>query len=68
MTSRRKTTLAGLPPPPDMHRVTRKEWDATMRAALSGLIARQDDAMSYSQTIAHARVYAYHAHGVRPSR
>lgn len=52
-----------------VHRVTRAEWDHTMRAALAGLIAsgeRVGDG-SYASAIMHARIYAETAHGERPA-
>lgn len=50
------------------HRVTRREWDDTMRAALAGLIARDDSrTRSYAQLVMLARIYASEAHGERPS-
>lgn len=49
------------------HRVTRREWDDTMRAALVGLIARDDSrTSSYNQLVMQARIYAHAAHGERP--
>lgn len=40
------------------HPVSVEEWDATMRAALTGIIAEGDRSLSYEQAVAHARVYA----------
>lgn len=47
--------------------VTRREWDDTMRAALAGLIARDDSrTSSYDQLVMQAHIYAQAAHGKRP--
>ena len=57
-----------LPPKPPEHRVTRREWDNTMRAALAGLIAsgKQFGDGSYGAVVMQARIYAQAAHGERP--
>lgn len=66
MASKRMHQAFDLPPPIPKHTVSVEEWDATMRAALTGIIAEGDRSLSYEQAVAHARVYADAAHGPRP--
>lgn len=55
-----------LPAEVQKHPVSRKEWDDTFRAALTGIIARGTATASYPEMVNQARIWAYFAHGERP--
>lgn len=70
MTKKKKEGLPFFLPSADKHRVSRPEWDATMRAALTGLIVSgkspHGEPYSFDEAIRWARIYAQAAHGERP--